>query len=57
MAIMRLWHGEVSIEKANALLRKGGANIEHIEELISLSALADEWRKMLQKRLSKMKFF
>ena len=48
---------EFSIEKANALLRKGGANIEHIEELISLSALSDEWRKMFQKRLSKMKVF
>ena len=46
-----------SVEKANALLRKGGANIKHIEELISLSALSDEWREIIQKRLNKMKVF
>ena len=44
-----------SIEKANALLRKGGSNIKHMEELISLQALSKDWREMFEKRLKKIK--
>jgi MOSC domain-containing protein YiiM len=47
---------EFSIEKANALLRKGGSNIPDMEELISIQALSDEWQKLIQKRLSRLKF-
>lgn len=46
---------EFSIEKANALLRKGGSNIKHMEELISLKALSEDWREMFEKRLKKIK--
>ncbi len=46
---------EFSVEKVNALLRKGGTNITHIEKLISLPALSDEWRKLFQIRLNKIK--
>lgn len=53
-ALMKRIHaGQFSIEKANALLRKGGANIQHMQELISLPALSEDWREMFQKRLSK----
>lgn len=51
--VKRIHKDGFSIEKANALLRKGGANIQHMQELVSLPALSDEWRKMFQKRLSK----
>lgn len=51
--IKRIHKDEFSVEKANALLRRGGANIEHMQELISLPALSDDWREMFQKRLSK----
>lgn len=51
--IKRIDKGSFSIEKANALLRKGGLNTEHIQELISLPALSDDWRGMLEKRLNR----
>ncbi len=51
--IKRIHKDKFSIEKANALFRKGGANIQHMKELVSLSALSDEWREKLQKRLIK----
>jgi len=51
--VKRIHKGRFSVEKANALLRKGGANIEQMEELIALPALSDDWREMLQKRLNK----
>ncbi len=51
--VKRIHKGEFSIEKANALLRKGGANIQHMKELVSLPALSGEWREKLQKRLIK----
>lgn len=44
-----------SIEDANALLRKGGSNIEQMENLISLQALSEEWKEMFKKRLLKFK--
>lgn len=44
-----------SIEDANALLRKGGSNIERMEKLISLQALSADWKEMFQKRLIKYK--
>jgi MOSC domain-containing protein YiiM len=47
---------EFSIEKVNALLRKGGANIPDMEALISIQALSDEWQKLIQKRLNRLKF-
>ncbi len=53
--IKRIHVGKFSIEKANALLRKGGTNIGHIEELISLEALSNDWKEMFQKRLDKVK--
>jgi MOSC domain-containing protein YiiM len=46
--------GSFSIEKANALLRKGQSNEEQMQELISLSDLSDDWRGMLQKRLNRL---
>lgn len=46
---------EFSIEKANALLRKGGANSQDMEELISIRALGSEWQEKIQKRLSRLK--
>ena len=51
--IKRIHEGQYPIEKANALLRKGGANIKHIQELISLPALSNSWREMLHKRMDK----
>lgn len=51
--IKRIHKGQFSIEKANALLRKGGGNIQHMQELITLPALSDEWRKLTQKYLDK----
>ncbi len=51
--VKRIHKEGFSVEKANALLRKGGANIQHMQELVSLSALSGEWREMFQKRLSK----
>ena len=53
--IKRIHEGSYSVEKANALLRKGGTNIQYMQELISLRALSDGWREMLQKRLDKHK--
>ena len=53
--IKRIHEGRFPIEKANALLRKGGTNIQHMQELISLPALADDWKGMLQKRLDRYK--
>ena len=44
---------EFSVEKANALLRKGGINIQYMEELISHPALSSDWREMIQKRLNR----
>jgi MOSC domain-containing protein YiiM len=51
--IKRIDKGSFSIEKANALLRKGGINTEQMQELISLPALSEEWREMFQKRLKR----
>ncbi len=51
--IKRVHEGSFSIEKANALLRKGGSNIEQMQELISLPALSEDWRGMFQKRLNR----
>jgi MOSC domain-containing protein YiiM len=51
--IKRIHEDGFSVEKANALLRKGGANIKHMQELISLPALSVDWREIFQKRLSK----
>ncbi len=51
--LKRIHKGQFSVEKANALLRKGGKNIEHMQELISIKALSDEWKDMFQKRLVK----
>ena len=52
-SIKRIHEGSYSIEKANALLRKGGANIAYMKELIDLPALSDGWRAMFQKRVEK----
>jgi MOSC domain-containing protein YiiM len=52
--VTKIKYGSFSIEKANALLRKGGSNVEQIQELISLSELSDDWREMLQKRLNRL---
>lgn len=52
-SIKRIYEGSYSIEKANALLRKGGANIVDMKELIDLPALSDGWRVMFQKRVEK----
>lgn len=52
--IKRIHEGSFSIEKTNALLRKGGSNAEQMQELISLPALSDDWREMLQKRLNRL---
>jgi MOSC domain-containing protein YiiM len=52
-SIKRIYEGSYSIEKANALLRKGGANIAYMKELIDLPALSDGWRVMFQKRVEK----
>ncbi len=52
--VKRIHRGTFSIEKANALLRKGGANIEQMQELISLTALSEDWRGMMEKRLKKL---
>ena len=49
----RIHEGHFSIEKANALLRRGGKNIQHIRELINIKALSEEWKDMFQKRLLK----
>ncbi len=46
---------EFSIEKANALLGKGGSNPQCMEELISIQALSNQWREMMQKRLARLK--
>jgi len=54
LPIKKIKNGSFSIEKANALLRKGGSNAEQMEELISLSDLSDDWRGMLQKRLNRL---
>ncbi|MBT3510451.1 MAG: MOSC domain-containing protein [Nitrospina sp.] len=43
-----------SIENANALLRKGGMNVQNMEDLISLPALSNSWRIMIQKRLDRI---
>ncbi len=51
--VKRIDKGSFSIEKTNALLRKGGANTEQMQELISLPALSEDWRTMLQKRLKR----
>ena len=51
--IKRIEKGSFSIEKANALMRKGGSNTEQMQELISLPALSDDWRGMLEKRLNR----
>ena len=51
--LQRINKGTFSIEKANALLRKGGSNTEQMEELISLPALSEDWRGILQKRLNR----
>ena len=52
--VKKIKNGSFSIEKANALLRKGGSNVEQMQELISLSDLSDDWRGMLQKRLNRL---
>lgn len=52
--VKRIHKGTFSIEKTNALLRKGGSNIEQMQELISLSALSEDWRGMIEKRLKKI---
>ena len=44
----------ISIEDANALLRKGGANVPNMKNLISHPSLSNEWRKMFQKRLDRI---
>ena len=49
----RIHEGHFSIEKANALLRRGGKNIQHMRELINIKALSEEWKDMFQKRLLK----
>jgi len=51
--IKKIYQGYYSIEKANALLRKGRANIQQMQDLISLKALSNNWREMLQKRMKK----
>ena len=43
-----------SIENANAHLRKGGMNVQNMEDLISLPALSNSWRIMIQKRLDRI---
>ena len=45
---------EFSIEKANALLHKGGSNAQYMEELISIQALSSQWREMMRKRLDRL---
>lgn len=52
--VNKIQKGSFSIEKANALLRKGGSNTEKMQELISIPDLSDDWRGMLQKRLSRL---
>jgi MOSC domain-containing protein YiiM len=52
--VTKIKYGLFSIEKANALLRKGGSNVEQIQELISIPELSDDWREMLQKRLNRL---
>jgi MOSC domain-containing protein YiiM len=52
--VKKIKNGSFSIEKTNALLRKGGSNAEQIQELISLPELSDDWRGMFQKRLNKL---
>jgi MOSC domain-containing protein YiiM len=52
--VKKIKKGSFSIEKANALLRKGGSNAEQMQELISLPDLSDDWRGMLQKRLNRL---
>ena len=52
--VKKIKNGSFSIEKANALLRKGGSNAEQMQELISLPDLSDDWRGMLQKRLNRL---
>jgi MOSC domain-containing protein YiiM len=54
LSIQRICKGSFSIEKANALLRKGGKNIADIEELLSLEALSDDWRQIFLKHLGKL---
>jgi MOSC domain-containing protein YiiM len=44
---------EFSVEKANALLRKGGSNTQDMEKLISIPALSSDWREIVHKRLSR----
>ena len=53
VSIKRVHEGQYSIEKVNALLRKGGINIQHMQELIALPALSVDWREMFQKRMEK----
>jgi MOSC domain-containing protein YiiM len=55
LSIQRIHKGSFSIEKANALLRKGGKNIADIEELLALEALSDDWRILFLKHLGKLK--
>ena len=54
LSIQRIHKGSFSIEKANALLRKGGKNIADIEELLALEALSDDWRQIFLKHLGKL---
>lgn len=51
----RIYSGSFTVENANALLRKGAANISNMETLVSLEALSDDWRGMIHKRLNKLK--
>ena len=53
-AIIKRVHKEnFSIEKVNALFRKGGANIEQLQELISLPSLSGKWKKKIENRLNR----
>jgi MOSC domain-containing protein YiiM len=47
--------GEFSIERVNALFLKGGANVQEMEELISIEALSDSYKEMTLKRLNKLR--
>ena len=53
-AIIKRIHKEnFSIEKVNALFRKGGANLEQLQKLISLPGLSDGWKKKAENRLNR----
>jgi MOSC domain-containing protein YiiM len=54
-SIKRIYEGQFSIEKANALMRKNGAKIQDMKKLITLPSLSDSWREMIQKRIEKYK--